>query len=244
MIAPRRHGARPREAVSRRSCSSWTSSRAARPGREPVPSTRGGCAARPTQGTAGRRNQRPSSTPRASRSCRSPTADRLPGPPLESRPPAHLLRPEAEVYRALTLGTADYIRKNGFSRRRARPVRGHRLGAGAHRRGRRDRPAGRDRRLAAFALHRGDEPRGRVDPGRPSRRAADRAADRGTLPPRTARCWRRRSRPRPPDVTEENLQARIRGKHRHGRCPTSSAGWCSRPANKSEMSVGYATPLR
>lgn len=34
--------------------------------------------------------------------------------PLEQRPLAGLLDPEAEVYRALLLGTADYFRKNGF----------------------------------------------------------------------------------------------------------------------------------
>lgn len=35
-------------------------------------------------------------------------------PPLEARPTPPMLDPNAEVYRALTLGTADYFHKNGF----------------------------------------------------------------------------------------------------------------------------------
>ena len=45
---------------------------------------------------------------RPRRPARSETA------PLAPRPAAEPLSPEAEIYRALVLGTADYIRKNGF----------------------------------------------------------------------------------------------------------------------------------
>ena len=35
---------------------------------------------------------------------------------LPHQPQSELLEPEAEVYRALVLGTADYFRKNGFKK--------------------------------------------------------------------------------------------------------------------------------
>ena len=50
------------------------------------------------------------------RNARSVTVSRAPGavPVLPPRATSSLLDPDAEVYRALTLGTADYFRKNGF----------------------------------------------------------------------------------------------------------------------------------
>ena len=43
------------------------------------------------------------------------TVPERPRPPLQARP-AETLSPEAEVYEALILGTRDYVRKNGFER--------------------------------------------------------------------------------------------------------------------------------
>ena len=95
---------------SRRTCSSRTSTR-------PSPA---GSGSRTRAGTGYRPLQRP------------PQPDRAPGPdpgrvsvvrlrqapprrrPLAPRETMEALSPEAEIYGALTLGTADYIRKNGF----------------------------------------------------------------------------------------------------------------------------------
>ena len=162
-----------------------------------------------------------------------------PGPPLESRPPAHLLRPEAEVYRALTLGTADYIRKNGFP--------GAVLGLSG----------GIDSALALTVAVDAIGPQGVTAVSLPSRYTApmnrkdaailadrlgvrlielpieDLAAAYGAVlaAPFAAAA---------PDVTEENLQARIRGNI--VMALSNKFGWLVlTTGNKSEMSVGYAT---
>ena len=162
-----------------------------------------------------------------------------PGPPLESRPPTHLLRPEAEVYRALTLGTADYIRKNGFP--------GAVLGLSG----------GIDSALALTVAVDAIGPQGVTAVSLPSRYTAamnredaailadrlgvrlielpieDLAAAYGAVlaAPFAAAA---------PDVTEENLQARIRGNI--VMALSNKFGWLVlTTGNKSEMSVGYAT---
>ena len=193
-----------------------------------------------TRARDGRRPE-PAAAPRAARVAvvplsRGASPDR---PPLEPRPPAHLLCAEAEVYRALTLGTADYIRKNGFP--------GAVLGLSG----------GIDSALALTVAVDAIGPHGVTAVSLPSRYTAamnredaailaerlgvrlielpieDLAAAYGAVlaaPFATAA----------PDVTEENLQARIRGNI--VMALSNKFGWLVlTTGNKSEMSVGYAT---
>ncbi len=68
------------------------------------------------------------------------------------------------------------------------------------------------------------------------RRDRHRARDAG----RTRSCWPTRSRAPSPDITEENLQARIRGNL--VMALSNKFGWLVlTTGNKSELSVGYAT---
>ena len=161
------------------------------------------------------------------------------GPPLESRPPAHLLRPEAEVYRALTLGTADYIRKNGFP--------GAVLGLSG----------GIDSALVLTVAVDAIGPQGVTAVSLPSRYTAamnreDASILAGRLGVRlielpiedlAAAYGAALAAPfaaAAPDVTEENLQARIRGNI--VMALSNKFGWLVlTTGNKSEMSVGYAT---
>ena len=182
------------------------------------------------------------SAPRA-----SPTSDRrmavrgpAPPRPAESaprvRPP---LGPEAEVYRALTLGTADYFRKNrfrhavlglsgGIDSALALTVAADALGPGA---------------VTAVSMpSRFTAAENRDD----ARELADRlgvellelpiaelagAYDRALAGPFADA---------PPNVAEENLQARIRGNLLMAL--SNKFGWLVlTTGNKSEMSVGYAT---
>ena len=75
---------------------------------------------------------------------------------------------------------------------------------------------------------------------RPSRHPAADAADRAGRWPAPKPRWRRCSKGAPRDVTEENLQARIRGLLLMGL--SNKFGYMLlTTGNKSEMSVGYAT---
>ena len=69
---------------------------------------------------------------------------------------------EAEIYAALTLGLHDYVEKNGFAPRRARPVRRHRLRAGRLPGRRRARRRAGERRDHALALLLRGHPGGRA----------------------------------------------------------------------------------
>ena len=179
-----------------------------------------------------------------------PTAGSVSGaPPSEAaaprRPPAPaprvppLLGPEAEVYRALTLGTADYFRKNrfrhavlglsgGIDSALALTVAADALGPGA---------------VTAVSMpSRFTAAENRDD----ARELADRlgvellelpiaelagAYDRALAGP---------FGDAPPNVAEENLQARIRGNLLMAL--SNKFGWLVlTTGNKSEMSVGYAT---
>ena len=86
----------------------------------------------------------------------------------------------AELWGALRLGLADYVRKNGFERVRARPLGRHRLGARRRARRRRARRRAGRGRLDADAL----QQRGHAQRRAPRRRAArhrlPRARDRGS----------------------------------------------------------------
>ena len=187
------------------------------------------------------RKPEPAATPRSARVAVVPLShgafpDRA---PLEPRPPAHLLRPEAEVYRALTLGTADYIRKNGFP--------GAVLGLSG----------GIDSALALTVAVDAIGPQGVTAVSLPSRyTAAMNREDAAVLAERlgvrlielpiedlAAAYGAVLATPfaaTAPDVTEENLQARIRGNI--VMALSNKFGWLVlTTGNKSEMSVGYAT---
>ena len=156
-----------------------------------------------------------------------------------ARPGRALLCPEAEVYRALTLGTADYVRKNGFP--------GAVLGLSG----------GIDSALTLAVAVDAVGPDAVTAVSLPSRyTAAVNRADAATLAGRlgarflelpiddlAAAYGAALAGPfagAAPDVTEENIQARIRGNLLMAL--SNKFGWLVlATGNKSEMSVGYAT---
>ena len=162
-----------------------------------------------------------------------------PRPPLPSPQTAALLSPAAETYRALTLGTADYIRKNRF--------RGAVLGLSG----------GIDSALTLAIAADAIGPEAVTAVSMPSRYTAgenrDDAAELARrlgvrlieLPIEDLAAAYAAALTRPfagtePDVTEENLQARIRGNL--VMALSNKFGWLVlTTGNKSEMSVGYAT---
>ena len=160
-------------------------------------------------------------------------------PPAGPRPPAEALSAEAEVYRALTLGTTDYIRKNGFP--------GAVLGLSG----------GIDSALALTIAADAIGPETVTAVSMPSRYTAGMNRDDAAL---LARRLGVRFLELPiealatayggaladpfagtePNVAEENLQARIRGNLLMAL--SNKFGWLVlTTGNKSEMSVGYAT---
>ena len=160
-------------------------------------------------------------------------------PPIAARPARAPLRPEAEVYRALTLGTADYVRKNGFP--------GAVLGLSG----------GIDSALTLAVAVDAIGPDAVTAVSLPSRyTAAMNRADAATLAGRlgarflelpiedlAAAYGAALAGPfagAAPDVTEENIQARIRGNLLMAL--SNKFGWLVlATGNKSELSVGYAT---
>ena len=162
-----------------------------------------------------------------------------PRPTLAPRATASLLEPDAEVYRALTLGTADYFRKNGFRH----AVLG--LSGGID--------SALALTIAADAL--GTDAVTAVS--MPSRYTADMNREDATtlaatlgvelleLPIGDLTTAYDGALAEPfagtdPNVAEENLQARIRGNLLMAL--SNKFGWLVlTTGNKSEMSVGYAT---
>ena len=162
-----------------------------------------------------------------------------PRPPEPPRRVPELLNPEAEVYRALTLGTADYFRKNRF--------RHAVLGLSG----------GIDSALALTVAADALGPGAVTAVSMPSRfTAAANRADAGELADRLGvellelpiadlagaydRALAEPFGDAPPNVAEENLQARIRGNLLMAL--SNKFGWLVlTTGNKSEMSVGYAT---
>ena len=160
-------------------------------------------------------------------------------PPLPARPLAGLLAPAAETYRALTLGTADYIRKNRF--------RGAVLGLSG----------GIDSALTLAIAADAIGPQSVTAVSMPSRYTAAENRDDGAelarrlgvrlieLPIEDLAAAYAAVLAQPfagteSDVTEENLQARIRGNL--VMALSNKFGWLVlTTGNKSEMSVGYAT---
>ena len=170
---------------------------------------------------------------RPRRATRSETA------PLAPRPAAEALSPEAETYSALVLGTADYIRKNGFA--------GAVLGLSG----------GIDSALALAIAADAIGAEAVTAVSMPSRYTAGMNRDDAAI---LARRLGVRFLELPiedlaiayggalagpfagtePDVAEENLQARIRGNLLMAL--SNKFGWLVlTTGNKSEMSVGYAT---
>ena len=172
---------------------------------------------------------------------RTVTAPGRPPRPREALTPAvsTLLDPPAEVYRALTLGTADYVRKNGF--------RHAVLGLSG----------GIDSALALTIAADALGPEALTAVSMPSRFTADMnredarelAGGLGVelleLPIVNLAEAYERALAGPfagaePNVAEENLQARIRGNLLMAL--SNKFGWLVlTTGNKSEMSVGYAT---
>ena len=160
-------------------------------------------------------------------------------PPLAPRPAAEPSSPAAEVYRALVLGTADYVRKNGFS--------GAVLGLSG----------GIDSALALTVAADAVGPGAVTAVSMPSRYTAGMNRDDAAVLARrlgvrflelpiedlAAAYGRTLAGPfagTEPNVAEENLQARIRGNLLMAL--SNKFGWLVlTTGNKSEMSVGYAT---
>ena len=166
------------------------------------------------------------------------TAAPQPSPAPAPRVPP-LLEPEAEVYRALTLGTADYFRKNRF------------------RHGVLGLSGGIDSALALTVAADALGPGAVTAVSMPSRfTAAENRDDARELANRLGvelielpiaelagaydRALAGPFGDAPPNVAEENLQARIRGNLLMAL--SNKFGWLVlTTGNKSEMSVGYAT---
>ena len=162
-----------------------------------------------------------------------------PRPSLPPRTAPAALAPEAETYRALLLGTADYVRKNRF--------RGAVLGLSG----------GIDSALTLAIAADAIGPEAVTAVSMPSRyTAAENRDDAEELARRlgvrlielpiedlAAAYSAALAEPfagREPDVAEENLQARIRGNL--VMALSNKLGWLVlTTGNKSEMSVGYAT---
>ena len=150
-------------------------------------------------------------------------------------------RPDAELYEALVLGTGDYVRKNGFTD----VVIGLSGGIDStHRRVHRRRRARRRPRArrhhasrATAATARKTDAADLADRlGHRLPHDRDRAGVRRV--PRHDRASR--SRGKPADLTEENLQSRIRGTTLMAL--SNKFGWMVlTTGNKSEMAVGYFT---
>ncbi len=168
-------------------------------------------------------------------------------PPIRaaaSKPPLspHLVEPMSrleEIYHALMLGTRDYVRKNGFQK----------VVIGLS--------GGIDSSLVACIAADALGPENVIGVSMPSRYTSDMSNDdaarlaqnlgirylRIPIEPVFRAYLKALAEPfadRPPDVTEENIQARIRGNYLMAL--SNKFGWLVlTTGNKSEMSAGYAT---
>jgi len=166
---------------------------------------------------------------------------RRPDPPGDRRPPALTgrLNPVAEVYEALVTGTRDYVTKNGFGdvvvglsggvdSALVATIAVDALGAG---------------HVHGVAMPSRFSSEGSLDDAEAI--AANLGIDHRVVPIETAHAaYLELLGPifgdRPPDVTEENLQARVRGTLLMAL--SNKFGWLVlTTGNKSEMAVGYAT---
>ena len=140
-----------------------------------------------------------------------------------------------------SLGLGDYVRKNGFREVVAGAERGHRLGA--HRHAGRRRARRRRRARGSPCRRRSPHPRAWRTPST----CAEAARASASTPCRSRRC----STPtghslaelfagQPEDVTEENLQARVRGNLLMA-LSNKFGSMVLATGNKSEYAVGYST---
>ena len=200
----------------------------------------GGRQRRPDFRRPQRRIRRAGRTVRAGQGFRRGSAGGGSGRPEPAAIAADDFTPEAEIWNALVLGVRDYARKTRFRKvllglsggidsALTAAIAADAMGP--------ENVLGRDDAVALF------EPgqRGRfggtgAQSGHPDPAAAD-SPHHGNL--RRAR-WRARSRDCKPDVTEENIQSRIRGNllmalsNKYGSLLLTTG-------NKSEMAVGYCT---
>ena len=153
---------------------------------------------------------------------------------------APIMEDHDEVYAALRTGLADYVRKNGFERvvlalsggidsALVAMIAADALGSGEG-----------HLRLDAVSLlergHPGGCPRDRGEPGHRVHGAADRQGHGRATTELLAEPFAGSE----PDLTEENIQARIRGNM--VMALSNKFGWLVlTTGNKSELSVGYAT---
>ena len=170
----------------------------------------------------------------------SPAVADHPGEPRSAaiRP---LLAPVDEVYDALGARHARLRAEERLHRRRVRAVGWHRLVARRGDRRRRHRPRARARGVDAQPLLvRGLQDRRRgARARRPASSCARSRSSRRSR--RSSRCWRRASRACAEDLTEENLQPRIRGTLLMA-LSNKFRGWLVlTTGNKSELAVGYST---
>ena len=166
--------------------------------------------------------------------------DRRRPAPAAARRRQPLGEPEAEVYARAALGLRDYVDKNGFGHvvlglsggidsALVACLAADALGA--------ERVTARGDALALLLA--GDAGRRPPTRGEPRHRGA-RAGHRGRRWRPTATSWPTAFEGREADITEENLQARIRGNLLMAL--SNKFGWLVlTTGNKSEMSVGYST---
>ena len=155
-------------------------------------------------------------------------------------PVAELLDADAEVYAALVLGTRDYVTQERLRARRLGLSGGIDSTLVALHRRRRARRRARDLRDDALAATR-RRARATTRTRWPRTSASSCSSCRSARRWRpTTSCWPTSSPGREPDITEENLQARIRGNLLMAL--SNKFGWLVlTTGNKSEMSVGYST---
>ena len=160
--------------------------------------------------------------------CRPTTRSTSRGPP--SRCPS-----SAEVWRALVARPARLRAQERLPLRRARPVRRHRLRGLRRARGRRARApttctASRCRRSTRPTTPAPTPPTSPCAPGCTTR--CSRSRDMVATFVDAARADRPRRGERAGPLPRHDPD---------GRCPTSTATWCSRTGNKTELAVGYST---
>ena len=148
---------------------------------------------------------------------------------------------DAAAYHACMLGLRDYVDKNGFPGVVHGAVGRHRLRAGRRHGGRCAGPRARALRDAALPLHLQREPVA-MPPTAPRRWACATTSCRSPTAGRglPGKALAKMFAGRAPDITEENMQSRVRGTALMA-ISNKFGGMVVTTGNKSEMSVGYAT---
>ena len=148
-------------------------------------------------------------------------------------------RARADATRARA-GLRDYVQKNGFARRRDRRLRRDRLGGDRRARGRGAGQRARALRVDAVAATRPRDANRCAASRREPRQATSASSPIEPMVDAYTHALRERSPAARRDLTEENLQARIRGTLLMAL--SNKFGWLVvATGNKSELSVGYST---